>query len=204
MMDFIWAIGDVHGCFDQMMVLVNQVPSEEKIVFVGDYIDRGKKIAEVCAFVKKNINNDRYVFLRGNHEQMMIDAVGRISIDGWLINGGSATLKQLGSMGACEEIAAVFRDLPCRYETEMNYFVHGGMSPSLSFADQEDDVIMWLRPSSGDYNHGKFLIHGHTPIKEVDVRNFSANIDTGAVFGRKLSMVKIDNKTGKIVDIIQA
>lgn len=204
-----WAIGDVHGCFDQMKEVLGHIPEDEQVVFLGDYIDRGPKIAEVVSFVSENFRNERYVFIRGNHEQMMIDAVFATMhkddiFDGWMINGGRETVSQLG-IGACEEVASLFKSLPTRYETFTNYFVHGGMSPGVPFSKQRDEVIMWLRPSEYDYNHGKYLVHGHTPVRKPDIRHHSANIDTGCVYGngRKLTAVKL-GENGKVIDMVQA
>lgn len=208
-----WAIGDIHGCFDQMMELVDLAPADEKIVFVGDYIDRGHKILDVMEFVERNLKNERFVFIRGNHEQMLIDAARATFhkediIEGWTINGGGKTQSAIAFSGKpLEYWADLFASLPTKWETEANYFVHGGMSPGVDFAHQRDEVLMWYRyRDDDDFNHGKFLVHGHTPVKKPFIGRHRANIDTGAVYGngRLLTAVTLDDKTGKVISMVQA
>jgi serine/threonine protein phosphatase 1 len=198
----IWAIGDVHGCYNKMISLVEKIPKTEKIIFLGDYVDRGPAIDKVCEFVNVNIDNPRFVFLMGNHEEMMFNATQSPDhMEGWLLNGGKKTQEQVGDK--FELYCDLFRGLRDRYETEHNYFVHGGLSPGVSFDKQSRDVILWYR-TKDDYNHGKHLIHGHTPQKgNIEQLTWRTNIDTGAVFGYKLTAVKIE-MYGQITEVLQA
>lgn len=89
-----YIIGDVHGCFKTLLALVDQFPTNEKIFFTGDLIDRGPSSKEVVQWVIDN--SHRCSSVSGNHEQMLLDAkmFPRMStITDWLHNGGGATLK---------------------------------------------------------------------------------------------------------------
>ncbi len=89
-----YIIGDVHGCFKTLLALVDQFPTDEKIFFTGDLIDRGPCSKEVVQWVIDN--SDRCKSVSGNHEQMLLDAKEfprMSSISDWYHNGGGTTLK---------------------------------------------------------------------------------------------------------------
>ena len=71
----IFAIGDIHGCYDQLLALMKKIPIDFKrdtLVFMGDYIDRGAKSVEVIDFlVKLKKRVPGIIFLKGNHEDML-------------------------------------------------------------------------------------------------------------------------------------
>ena len=72
-----YVIGDVHGCFDEMMKLLKKIEAQDSdaiIYFLGDLIDRGPKVWNVLEWAMKNITVDgRYRSVRGNHEQMVLN-----------------------------------------------------------------------------------------------------------------------------------
>ena len=98
-----YIIGDVHGHYDTLMKLVSKLPSDAKLIFVGDLIDRGSRSAEVVKFVREGGHG----CVMGNHEQLM-DAFGSSfaafveqnepikTHSNWYSNGGIATLKSYG------------------------------------------------------------------------------------------------------------
>lgn len=79
-----YVIGDVHGCYDEMMALIKKIESmdsEAQICFVGDFIDRGPKVWETLCWAMDNITeNGKYQTVRGNHEQMAIDYINEYNI----------------------------------------------------------------------------------------------------------------------------
>jgi serine/threonine protein phosphatase 1 len=94
-----YIIGDVHGEYGSLLQLTNKLPSDAKLIFVGDLVDRGRKSKEVIEFVRKN--NHKCVL--GNHEKMMIDYVNSFKKTypnlpsimywhRWINNGGKQTL----------------------------------------------------------------------------------------------------------------
>lgn len=98
-----YVIGDVHGHYDTLMELVALLPSDARLIFVGDLIDRGAKSAEVVRFVREN----NHLCVMGNHEEMMV-VHGSLIVNAykngeslpshsiWYSNGGVATLRSYG------------------------------------------------------------------------------------------------------------
>lgn len=91
------AIGDVHGCYNTLMALLQKLPKDEEICFLGDLIDRGPKSREVVEYVK----NSGHRIVIGNHEQMMIQGLADLAenpdscwiYEGWVEEGGDATVE---------------------------------------------------------------------------------------------------------------
>lgn len=204
-----WAIGDVHGCFSKLASVLDLIPKDDHVVFLGDYIDRGHQNREVVEFVIREIENrnPRYTFLVGNHEELFLHHMAGEDREGhWMMCGGDKTMAQVPQSLALR-FASACKTMLEKYETDVNYFVHGGMSPGVPFQQQNRDILLWYRPPDhDDYNHGKFLVHGHTPVKVIDERKNRVNIDTGAVFGyhRKLTAVRLSRKTGKPKEYVQS
>lgn len=98
-----FVIGDVHGEFDSLRLLVNKLPKDSNLIFVGDLVDRGRKSKEVIEFVKSN----NYRCVLGNHEEMMIEYCEKFiknypnihfmdTISMWIRSGGKHTLLSYG------------------------------------------------------------------------------------------------------------
>ena len=126
MTEAIYVVGDIHGRYDLLqkaqLEIARDYDGAATVVFLGDYIDRGP---QGCAVVKCLMrgparDGDRWVCLRGNHEQMALDAHqpgGNRYV--WPNNGGDATLKSFGGT-LSTAVLARFRDLPLRHETEQH------------------------------------------------------------------------------------
>ena len=96
--DFI-AIGDIHGEIDKLNDLLGKIKPNfsQTLVFLGDYIDRGKDSASVVERLLALKNETNCIFLKGNHEQMFLQALKTLSeedIADCMVNGGAETLKQ--------------------------------------------------------------------------------------------------------------
>lgn len=98
-----YVIGDVHGEYKSLLVLVSKLPEKSKLIFVGDLVDRGKQSKEVIAFIR----NNNYACVLGNHDQMMIEYCKKFikkypsftfidSIDLWMKSGGKESLMSYG------------------------------------------------------------------------------------------------------------
>ena len=72
-----YVIGDIHGCYQDMIALLNKIESQDQdaqIIFVGDFIDRGPDVDKVLEWCMENIKLDgKYKAVRGNHEQMVLE-----------------------------------------------------------------------------------------------------------------------------------
>ena len=194
------AIGDSHGCFRQLFILITEVINlkrEDKLVMLGDYIDRGAESKEVLDLIMELIS-DGYdiVPLMGNHEDMMINA-HRSPLDNynWMLNGGDETLRSFGVLSA-KEIDKIYIDfisaMPLYHIIGNFIFVHGGFNDDIDDPFEDEYSMMWERRY--EYNspvfEGKTIIHGHRPHSLTELREqikhkpSVINIDTGCVYGK--------------------
>ena len=203
-MEKIFAIGDIHGCFDKLRSLMDKIDIDidrDIIVFLGDYIDRGPSSFEVVEYLidlKKHFRKS--VFLKGNHEEMLEKYLSGYNKLAFLVNGGQETLesymKQSYIFGASpipHEHLEFFESLLLFYETDNYIFVHAGLKENVPLEMQEPFDLLWIRNSfiRSDYDFGKLVIFGHTPFPEPLVQPNKIGIDTGAVYGNKLTCIEL-------------
>lgn len=200
----IFAIGDIHGSFDQLQQLMTKIPinlAYDTLVFIGDYIDRGPASVEVVDFLidlKKRVPG--IIFLKGNHEDMLekyLDGSDRFT---YLLNGGQNTLDSYLSRSLQSESYPIppdhtefFKALRLYYETETYIFVHAGLRPKVPLESQATEDLLWIRDKFiySKYNFGKTVVFGHTPLEKPLVESNKIGIDTGAVYGNALTCVKL-------------
>ena len=126
------AIGDIHGCFNTLMMLWNELNIDicrDKIIFLGDYIDRGNYSLDVLKFVYKlhKENPDSVITLMGNHEDMAVKYyLRKDSI--WRINGYKKTKEELNCLSHADKKNYLdwMSHLPWKYETDTLRFCHSG------------------------------------------------------------------------------
>lgn len=197
-----YAVGDIHGCLDLLLPLLQGIEDHaagrpHRLVFLGDYIDRGPDSAGVIRTLRQlqQRSPGDVVCLRGNHEDLMLTAVAdRDRVGIWLWNGGNDALRSYGVQDVTDlppDVVEWVRSLPTFYEDERRYYVHAGLNPARPLADQDDQDRVWIRRPFLDTNHnfGKHIVHGHTPSwdGEPDERAFRTNLDTAAVYGGALT-----------------
>ena len=211
------AIGDIHGELDRLKDLHAQLAfhvsqhlrdADVTLVHLGDLIDRGQ---DSCGVVDYLIDLEarmgpRALTLRGNHEQMMIEAVreqNAASRSHWLEWGGEETMdsyRRRGLDGPPDHHLDWLQSLPTlHHDTEQGLvFVHAGVDPD-KFPDCGERVQMWTRRkdffdarcwTSPDLV-GQTVVHGHSPTEDnaPDVAHGGrrTNVDTGAVYGGQLT-----------------
>jgi serine/threonine protein phosphatase 1 len=165
-----FAIGDVHGELGLLvrafaMIEARAGDAPFRIVMLGDYVDRGPDSAGVIGLLRDRAKGYDLVCLRGNHEQMMLDALAGGSTDSWFRNGGKETLASYHGEVPLEDLAWL-RALPVHVCDEHRIYVHAGLRPCVSLAQQEDKLCLWirdpfLRASAEDLP--AHVVHGHTP-----------------------------------------
>ena len=113
MKDNVYIIGDVHGCFNTLMALVDKLPKDAELIFVGDLIDRGPLSRKVIDFIRDN----GYVSVQGNHEEMMCSAIeDLIEYDAplwnspWVANGGNTVLEEYKDISGKVDNQALQKD----------------------------------------------------------------------------------------------
>jgi serine/threonine protein phosphatase 1 len=202
----IFAIGDVHGCLRhlrEMISLIDADPREDTLVFIGDYIDRGPDSKGVVDFILDlQASHDHVVCLLGNHERMFLNYhVFNADRDLFLSNGGQSTIDSYGTVTRARgEIADVpdrhmefYRSLLPIWESEGHIFVHAGLRPRVPLEKQDPEDLIWIRHEffQSTYRFEKTVVFGHTPFAEPYVMNGKIGIDTGAVYGGKLTCLEI-------------
>jgi len=149
----IWAVGDLHGHFDQWLRLYDKMlragfnPDTDTLVFLGDYVDGGHQVKQTIDWlIEHKKKYPHWQMLYGNHEDLMLDALvyrGRIynSYDLWWGQGGRETYQSYlpKDLGAYEKAISQVRDhipqehlhflmkLPRYYETDKYFFIHAGI-----------------------------------------------------------------------------
>ncbi len=189
-------VGDIHGCPKTFEKLVTQkigLRKNDKLYCVGDYIDRGVDSKGVIDFILELRKMNYQVFtLRGNHEQMLLDASERRdAIPLWLTNGGDATMESF-NISSIEEIEPVYLDFFRKTEffVRTNDFIaaHAGLNFNIDDPVSDKNSMLWIRGFEADksYLDGRQLIHGHTPLvrERVVSQKFTGvvNIDGGCVY----------------------
>ncbi len=218
----IYAIGDIHGRLDLLDRMLDAIDSDllvrphqqPRLVFLGDYIDRGPQSAGVVHRLIEVTETYDAVCLLGNHEALLVDFLAEPRVlDHWRAVGGLTTLLSYGVAPglspAADEASKMSADfnanLPASHrrfllerpmtETSGDYlFVHAGLRPNCPLARQSAKDLLWIRDEF--LHHAapfeKFVVHGHTPVPIPDIRSNRINIDTGAFATGHLSCVVLE------------
>jgi len=202
-------IGDIHGCIEPLKKLYKKLSKLDVSVYsVGDFIDRGEHSKVVIDYIIKN----KIQAVRGNHEAWFLEAMdGDVgSFRSWLQAGGTPTLKsyfndlQDVTIGGFKEIMinnghyGYIASLPLKFEINNVLISHagkvvGGNDDSLYFNYEEPEKL-----------EGKLQVFGHKPNDSVIYKDgWYANIDTGCVFGNKLTAVIVDTVNAEIVEELE-
>ncbi len=217
----IYAIGDIHGCIDQLRELLDAIdddvrlfsPQSHRIVFLGDYVDRGPANFDVVEYLigLKNSSRD-CIFLRGNHDDRFTgfckhpEAIA----EGYLRWGGIPTLRDYGVIQepgeSIQSLSERFRNgipahhyqfmdqLPLTYVCGDYFFCHAGVRPGTALEDQLDHDLLWIRHDflMHDEPFTKIVVHGHTPVEEPEVKSNRINVDTRCFDTGRLTAVVLE------------
>ena len=213
----VYAIGDIHGCAEQLDALHAQIAAdlaarpvpEPVLVHVGDYVDRGPDTAGVIARLAAGspIPGVATVNLLGNHENTMLEALSgeRAAATDWLFAGGRPSLESYGvdpdspreswPAHIPPEHIAFLRGLKLMHREGGYVFVHAGVRPGTPLEQQaRDDMLRMRQPFLySEIDFGAVVVHGHTPVKHAVVKHNRIAIDTGAVFGGPMSCLVLED-----------
>lgn len=205
----IFAIGDIHGCLGklrELLALLPYRPGHDRLVFLGDYIDRGPDSAKVldllCALREQDPGT---VTLLGNHEYLLLEYhrtgdpallpyLRRMGIDATLKSYGVHTGFGLQSLAFLPAAHRKFlEELQLYWQNETYIFVHAGLEAGLPLTEQDATTCCEARDSfiSSDYDFGKKVIFGHTGFELPLVTANKIGIDTGAAHGNLLTAVEL-------------
>jgi len=194
-MERIFAIGDIHGCkktFEKLLDEKIQIQKEDAVYCIGDYIDRGEDSKGVIDLIIQLRNEGYNIYaLRGNHEQMMLDAIGnKKALRLWLDNGGKQTLEsfRMKSLDNLPDQYFSFLNATEFYLQKDNYiFAHAGLNFNNEDIFEDKEAMLWERnfyPQQPVLKN-RLLIHGHTPIPLAFIlqqKGNCINIDGGCVY----------------------
>ena len=204
-----FVVGDVHGCLDELERLLDHLApgASDTICFLGDYVDRGPNPRGVIdRLIRLRREGPQCLFLKGNHEDMFLAFMGQPGRhgDAFLWNGGDATLASYGCQGLsgaalAERLPADHREFLAGLRTHayIDTFlcVHAGVRPTRPLAAQSEEDLLWIREDFIAQAHPfpYTVLFGHTPHREVFVDlPFKVGLDTGLVYGNRLSCLEID------------
>src|SRR5690606_21099264 len=174
-------ISDIHGCLDELIGLLHAVeysPVRDKLVLLGDYVDRGPKSKEVVEQIMQLVNEHGAIAIKGNHDQRLADLIHNRDVkEKFIEHGGLETITSYTNSKdfTLEEAMEFIRDnyidhihflssLPLYYEDQDHIYVHAGINPS---------VADWRLTSKHDFLY----------IKELFIRNKTTVKDRKIVFG---------------------
>jgi serine/threonine protein phosphatase 1 len=221
----IYAFGDIHGRADllkEMFTVIDRDLERNPVsrpieVYHGDYIDRGPDSAQTLDLLIDRRQRRMTVFLKGNHEAYFLEVLRDATrFEDWQQFGGLQTLMSYGiqpsfSADAVEQaelIQLLKNVLPeehlqflCSLQPSFvcgdYFFVHAGVRPGIPLNQQQESDLLWIRDEflNSDANFGKFVVHGHTPVRQLDKRKNRINIDTGAYASGKLTLLRIEGSS---------
>jgi len=206
-------IGDVHGCYDELVDLVNKYRSyslEGKLIFCGDLVDKGDRILKTVYFAKEN-----GLSVMGNHENKLQRYLkgNKVNVD----HGLNKTLDELSKIAEADvlDIRLWLLDLPLIIKMGNAVVVHAGINPEKSIYKQKRENLLYTRNwnphtksfnTDGDkpwyeYYEGKETIYfGHEVKKDWNVKHNVRAMDAGCSYGEKLRGIMLKKNGNKMVE----
>lgn len=229
-------IGDIHGCYDECIELLTQLgykiispnldpvmqgpiyahPAGRKVVFLGDFVDRGPKILETIRLVYNMTQAGQAFCVPGNHEIKLLRKLLGKNIQ--IVHGLAQSLNQIGVLPEdiqkhfCEKLIAFIDGLVSHYVFDEGKLVvaHAGLKQEMQgrgsgqvrefclygeTTGETDEFGLPVRyPWAAEYRGPARVVYGHTPVPEAEWLNRTLNIDTGCVFGGKLTALRYPEK----------
>lgn len=225
----LYAIGDIHGRADLLIEMHEMIRADvagfdgrKQVVYLGDYIDRGLQSKQVVEMLlEPQLPGFDTVFLKGNHEQALLDFLDYPEATaGWLSFGGRETLLSYGInvtfmplMKDMQQLATELAErLPDAHRDFLEdallsfragdyYFVHAGIRPGVPLEDQHFEDQLWIRDEfiDSEEDHGAVIVHGHTITPEPELHRNRIGLDTGAFHSGVLTCLVIDGAEQRLL-----
>lgn len=222
----IYAIGDIHGRADLLDRAAESItrdlaarPAAAVTVTLGDYVDRGPDSRGVIERLAANPFPTPHIALKGNHEDLLLAFLNDPAVFAhWLRQGGRETLQSYGidasSLEAVAAARAFAEALPAHHlaflkslgmslDAGRYFFCHAGIRPGVDFCAQLDHDLIWIRYEFLDSgaDHGKIVVHGHTPVDAPEVKANRINIDTRAFASGRLTCVALEAQSHRFLTV---
>ena len=209
----VYAVSDIHGVYPIFEQIKNFLQPDDRCYVLGDCADRA---SEGWRIIQEVLKDERFVYLKGNHEQMLIDAADQYNMygdyysDDYYIlasNGGEQTfLDWAYSMYRMEWINKL-KELPTQatYKNAQDQIVrlsHAGYTPGKNKYEWDEDLIWDRKHFTDEWDEENYpdsiIVHGHTPTLHVDAdlnKAYDRNMELGAYWYCNNHKVCIDNGT---------
>jgi serine/threonine protein phosphatase 1 len=226
----VYVVGDIHGRLDLLIGVQQRIDHDKSRtrsehtaeIYLGDYIDRGPHSAGVVSRLIDRGRDTYALFLRGNHEQLLLDFLdGADCLEQWQALGGTATMLSYGispslltrTVSAEAVRLSLNEALPDThrhfYQQTGSYVsagpylaVHAGIRPGVKLEDQKTSDLLGIRQDflQHDGDFGFIVVHGHTPVMAPDLRRNRINIDTGAFATNRLTCLRIGEDGARLLE----
>ncbi|MCC0028759.1 MAG: serine/threonine protein phosphatase [Brucellaceae bacterium] len=222
----LYAIGDVHGCIDQLDGMFGLIDAEIardgvedwRIILLGDYCDRGPDVRGVLdLIVSRQAADPRVIALAGNHDDGFLQFLDEPRGESLFFRyGGMATARSYGvtldehdlRTSRDRLLAAVpehhlgfLRTLLLSAEFGDFFFCHAGIRPEVPLREQRREDLTWIRDTFLGWPklHPRVIVHGHTPAAAAEIMANRVNVDTGAVYGGTLTALVVDGADKRLI-----
>ena len=199
-------VGDIHGCFDELMELLAKVNfgADDRVVAVGDLVTKGPKNREVLELF---MTDARFTSVIGNHDLALRRKWNGEKLK--LKASQKTTHKEL--KGNKETYAAFLNKMPFTIDLNTHLVVHAGLRPNVELYSQTTEDMTLLRTLGKDreghdgtpwydvYEGDKVVLFGHWPAPEPRRGKKAIGLDTGCVYGYNLTAYIIE--TGEFVSV---
>ena len=224
----LYVIGDIHGRLDLLNDLERRIkrdlesaPAHVLTIFLGDYVDRGGNSAGVIERLASDDFCTPICALRGNHEEIFLGFLDDPSVLGyWKQFGGLETLHSYGvnvaeamrGVGYEKAREALVSVLPfshrqflqgtrSSYEMGDYFFCHAGVRPGVVLDRQTPEDLLWIRSEFLNFEgfFEKFIVHGHSPVPQPEIKPNRINVDTGAYASSVLTALVLEGASRRFL-----
>jgi serine/threonine protein phosphatase 1 len=228
--ELVFAIGDIHGRSDLLRAALEAIAArcerrDHRLVFLGDYVDRGPDAKGVVELMIELQRDSRIVCLKGNHEALMVEALtsGRAAdFDRWMDAGGLSTLKSYGASDREEAVRAVpphhlrwMATLPLTSGDGRRVYVHAGLLPDTPLERQTEQTCLWVRERflrASPRHFDTHVVHGHSPAWneerqtcDPELLSHRTNLDLATYWTNRLGVGVFDSeKAGGPIEVLIA
>lgn len=202
----LYAIGDIHGSYIALKTLLQKLSAKSKehtYIFLGDYVNKGDDSNKVLSYLIKFSKKNNCIFLRGNHDIIMLSArFSKENFKRWIQSGGDKTLESYNAL-SCKWHKKIpqkhwqfLEKTLAFYQINNRIFVHAGLEEGISLKKQNPEYLFWNKNQQPvRYKKGKTVFCGHTNQKSGEIGNFGHTIllDTFAWGSGYLTALDVDS-----------